>query len=56
MVINRQETIVGLRESTLLQVEGEKIELMGARPMRVFQFGREPQEFEPGSDINFLLV
>jgi len=55
MVINRQETIVGLRESTLLQVEGNSIELKGSNPMRVFRFGQEPAEYEPGSDISFLM-
>jgi len=55
MVVNRQETVVGLRESSLLQVEGDKIELKGAKPIRLFKFGQEPQEFEPGSDITFLL-
>jgi dipeptidase E len=56
MVINRDETVVGLREATLLQVEGDKIELKGARPMRVFKFGQEPTEYEPGSEISFLLT
>lgn len=55
MVINRQETIVGLRESTLLQIEGDKMELKGSRPMRVFNFGTDPIEYQPGANISFLL-
>ncbi len=34
--------VVGLRESTLLQVEGDDIQLKGPRPMRYFKFGEEP--------------
>jgi dipeptidase E len=56
MVINREETIVGLRESSLLQVEGDSIELKGSRPMRVFKFGQEPTEYDPGADIGFLIT
>lgn len=55
MVVNRSETIVGLRESTLLTVEGDSLELKGTNPMRLFRFGEDPREFEPGADINFLL-
>jgi dipeptidase E len=55
LVINRDVTVVGLREATLLEVDGEKIELKGNRPMRLFNFGKEPKEFNPGDDISFLL-
>ena len=34
---------------------GDKIELKGKRPLRLFKHGQEPKEIEPGSDINFLL-
>lgn len=55
LVINRNMTVVGLREATLLQVENDKIELKGERPMRVFNFGKEPIEFTAKDDIGFLL-
>lgn len=48
-------TVVGLREATLLQVENDKIELKGARPMIVFNFGKEPVEYNPNDNISFLL-
>ena len=54
-IVNKEMPIVGLRESTLLQIEGDDIQLKGPRPMRYFKFGEEPGEFEPGSDISFLL-
>jgi len=55
LIINREITVVGLREATLLQVEDGKIELKGSRPMRVFNFMNEPTEYAPGADVNFLL-
>jgi len=55
LIINREITVVGLREATLLQVEDGKIELKGSRPMRVFNFMNEPIEYVPGADVNFLL-
>jgi dipeptidase E len=45
LVVNREVTVIGLRESTLIQVENEKFELKGAsRPMRIFNYGIEPKE------------
>jgi len=53
--LNRVVFVAGLREGTLLRVEGDDISLVGASPMRVFRHGRDPVEYEPGSDIGFLL-
>ena len=55
LTVNREEVVVGLREGTLLQLEGNDLMLKGQRPMRVFRFGEEPQEYEPGKDIGFLM-
>ena len=55
LIINREITVVGLREATLLQVEDGKIELKGSRPMRLFNFMNEPIEYVPGADVKFLL-
>ncbi len=55
LVINREMTVVGLREATLLEIDGDKIELKGAKKMRLFNFAKEPKEFNPGDDIGFLL-
>ena len=55
MVINNNVYVVGLREGTLLSVKGSQIELMGARPMRLFRYGQNPKEIAPGKDINFLM-
>jgi dipeptidase E len=55
LVVNREMVVAGLREASLLWIEDDKIELKGSKPMRVFRFGEEPQEFKPGSDVGFLL-
>jgi dipeptidase E len=54
LAINSKVKVAGLREATLLLVEGKKIQLKGNRPMRLFQFGKEPEECQPGEDISIL--
>lgn len=44
LAVNRDITVIGLRESSLIQVEGDKYELKGKRAMRVFRYGLEPVE------------
>jgi dipeptidase E len=48
LAVNRDVTVVGLREATLIQVEGSHYELKGSRPMRIFRYGAEPEELTPG--------
>jgi len=55
LAVNREMTVVGLREASLLFVEGNLIKLLGKRDMRLFRFGTEPVEYKPGSDLSFLL-
>lgn len=47
--------VVGLREGTLLRVEGSRVELLGGGPARVFRGGEEPREYAPGESLQFLL-
>lgn len=54
MVVNPEIRVVGLREATSLWVEGNKMELVGSRKMRLFKAGEEIREIEPG-DVSFLL-
>ncbi|MDZ7741211.1 MAG: dipeptidase PepE [Bacteroidota bacterium] len=55
MVINRDIYIAGLRESSLLLLEDGFMKLLGKKPLRLFRFGTEPAEYQPGSDLSFLL-
>jgi len=56
LTVNREVTVAGLREATLLRIEGKKISLKGSRPMRVFRFGKEPVEIAPEKDCSLLLA
>jgi dipeptidase E len=47
--------VVGLREGSMLQVEGDKIELLGDKEARVFIKGRTPADYQPGASLQFLL-
>jgi dipeptidase E len=47
--------VVGLREGSMLRVEGGTLELLGSKPARVFLSGREPAEYEPGASLQFLM-
>jgi dipeptidase E len=53
--LHRDVVVAGLREGTMLRVEDEATELIGESPCRIFRFGREPEEIEPGGDLSFLL-
>lgn len=55
LAVNRKINVAGLREATALWIEEDSIKLVGARPMRLFRFGQEPAEYQPGDDIGFLL-
>jgi len=55
LAINRNVKVLGLREASLLSVEDNKMKLKGYRKLRLFEFGKEPVEFEPDSDLSFLL-
>lgn len=47
--------VAGLREGCMFRVEGEKLELIGPRPLRVFKCGEQPKEYNAGDDIGFLM-
>jgi dipeptidase E len=53
--INNKLYVVGLREGTMLKLDGVSLSLIGARPARIFRKGSTPAEVEPGADISFLL-
>src|SRR5919202_5837307 len=53
--VNRDVVVVGLREGSMLKVEGSTIRLIGDRPVRIFMHGKEPQEYDPQASVQFLL-
>ncbi|XP_078536376.1 alpha-aspartyl dipeptidase-like [Lissotriton helveticus] len=48
--------VLGLREGSLLLVEGDKATLLGATGARLFMRGKAPTEYKPGEDFSFLLM
>lgn len=53
--INPDLYVVGLREGTMLQIQNQKIELIGPKPARIFRRGQAAFEVSPGGDLSFLL-
>jgi dipeptidase E len=47
--------VVGLREGSLLKVEGSRIKLLGPKSARLFLKGTEPRECSPEDSLEFLL-
>jgi dipeptidase E len=52
---NPRRYVVGLREGCMLRVEGDKMELIGNRPMGIFKKGIEIYEVNAGDDLSFLM-
>ncbi len=55
IVANPDVYVAGLREGSILRVEGNEIELIGEKPVRVFKHGQETTEYKPGASLQFLL-
>jgi len=52
---NQEVYVVGLREGTMLNLEGDILKLIGKRPARIFKYGQEPRELTGKDDFSFLL-
>jgi dipeptidase E len=50
-----EETVVGLREGSVLRVEDGAVTLKGRNTARIFRRGAEPVEATPGSNLSGLL-
>ena len=53
--LNKNIYVVGLREGTMLQIEGNSIKLVGERNTRIFKHNQAPIELKPSDDFSFLL-
>lgn len=55
VAVNPNLYVVGLREGSILRIEGDEITLLGERSARLFIKGREPKEYSPQDSLQFLL-
>jgi dipeptidase E len=47
--------VAGLREGSALRVEGDIVQLLGRKPMRLMKQGQAPREIAPSDSLDFLL-
>ncbi len=52
---NQDIFVVGLREGTMLNLEGDTLKLIGKKPARIFKYGEEPKELSANDDFSFLM-
>jgi dipeptidase E len=48
--------VVGLREGSMLRMEGPAVRLLGSAGARIFRRGHAPQEVRPGDPLDFLIA
>ena len=53
--VNPGVRVIGIREGTMLRVEGDDVRLLGGKPARYFVKGAGPRDIAPGESFNFLL-
>ncbi len=52
---NKEMYVAGLREGTMLQLENNKLRLIGPRNARIFHYGKDTFELSEKDDFSFLL-
>ncbi|MFR9649220.1 MAG: dipeptidase PepE [Rikenellaceae bacterium] len=55
LYLNRKRWVVGLREGTMLKVDGDDIHLLGDKTARIFRYGETPRELSSKDSLQFLL-
>lgn len=53
--VNKNKTVVGLREGTMLKITENTINLIGSRSCRIFRYNENPIELNNTDDLAFLL-
>ncbi len=54
VAMNPNKVVVGLREGSMLRIEGDTVRLLGNRTARVFGYSADPHELGPEDDLDFL--
>lgn len=53
---NPESIVLGVNDYALLVTEGQSMRTAGRAEVVLFEPGKEPQHFEPGSDVSNLLI
>lgn len=56
VTLNRDASVVGLPEGSLLRVENEKLYFIGKGNCKVFKFGKETETYKDGDDLSWLMA
>jgi dipeptidase E len=51
LVLNPRVRVVGLREGSMLRIEGREVALLGPHPLRLFEADRPPRDLAPGDPL-----
>ncbi len=52
---NKEMYVIGLREGTMLWINGQSMELIGEKSARIFKYGEEPKELWSKDDFSLYL-
>lgn len=55
LVANKDSVVAGLREGCMFRIEGEKMTLIGKKPVRIFRYGQDPIEMDTKDNFQVLL-
>jgi len=55
IIANPDRDVAGLREGSMFELNGDQLSLKGNRSVRIFRYGQEPRELQPGDDFSFLI-
>ncbi|MBW6478150.1 MAG: dipeptidase PepE [Bacteroidales bacterium] len=53
--LNPEMIVVGLKESSMLQIEGETVKLLGNKTLKVFRKDQPTLEYDPSTSLDFIL-
>jgi dipeptidase E len=53
--MNPEVRVIGIREGTILRIEGDGVRLIGNKPARLILNGEEPRDLAPEESFDFLL-
>lgn len=54
LVVEPETIVVGLKEGTILRIEGEDIQYIGSKTVKVFRKGEPTLEFDKNASLDFL--